>query len=360
MPIESVEDLREHLQLAIKVELATIPPYLYALYSIEDPASVSAKYIRSIVTEEMLHAILMANVMLGVGGDPKFYDPDIMPTYPAPWPNKIPELILHLEPCTAEVVTRTFLSIEAPGSPEAPDQPDYYESQGQFYHAVEQGIRRLDAETDLFANPQRDRQLYDPSGYSAVKYDEEASGGLVVVDSLESALAAAEVAIHQGEGVHAERYADPAQRELTHYSKFVSLVDGSFDIGAIRPLVTNPTLAAMPANVQEVAEYSNALYSYLFVIIDRMLAAEYESRHELVGVLYGVMVGMLAPTCRYLTTMPAVDDRYWGPPFEYYEFVDPHSAEDELVQMGAALGGDHPVLAPGLRHLERLEKVASR
>ena len=35
-PIRSVEELRNHLQYAIGVELMTIPAYLYALYSIEE------------------------------------------------------------------------------------------------------------------------------------------------------------------------------------------------------------------------------------------------------------------------------------------------------------------------------------
>ena len=354
MPIDSVEDLREHLQLAIKVELATIPPYLYALYSIDDPASVSAKYLRSIATEEMLHATLMANILLGVGGEPRFYDPDVIPSYPGPWPNKIPELVLNLEPCRPDVVTTTFLAIEAPGRPEAPDQPDQYESQGQFYHAVEQAIRKLDAEVDLFANPQRVRQLGDPSGYVTVKYDAEASGGLVVVDSLETALAATEVAIHQGEGVHEERYADPEHRELTHYAKFLSLVDGTVDIGAVRPLVKNPSLASMTSDVRSVAEFCNALYSHVFVVLDRLLAADHEDRHGLLGIHYGVMVGLLAPMCRYLTTISAGDDTVWGPSFEYYEFADPANAEDELRSMGEALQSDHPAIAPSLRHLGRL------
>ena len=354
MPIDTVQDLRDHLQLAIKVELTTIPPYLYALYSINDPATTSAKYIRSVVTEEMLHAVLMANILLGVGGEPRFYDPDVIPEYPGPWPNKIPELILNLEPCGPEMVTRMFLGIEAPGRPEAPDQPDHYESQGQFYHAVEQALRRLDAETDLFADPRPDRQLHDRSGYVAVKYDVEASGGLVVVDSLEAAIAAAEVAIHQGEGVHEERYADPEHRELTHYAKFLSLVDGSVEIGEVRPLVTNPKSTEMPPDVAAVADFSNALYNYLFVVIDRLLAAECEDRHQLVGVLYGGMIGLLAPVCRYLTTLPAGADRFWGPPFEYYEFADPARAEDELRALGEPLGDDHPDLVPALRHLGRL------
>jgi hypothetical protein len=354
MAIETVEDLREHLQLAIKVEVATVPPYLYALYSIEDPASTSAKYLRSIATEEMLHATLMANILLAIGGEPRFYDRDVLPTHPSPWPNKIPELILDLEPCTPEVVRRTFLGIEAPGTPDAPEQPDQYESQGQFYHALEQAIVRLAGEHDLFANPQAERQLHDPSGYVAVKYDSEKSGVLVVVDSVETALAATEVAIHQGEGVHEARYADPEHRELTHYAKFLSLVDGSVDIGDVVPLVKSPTVAAMPPDVAQIAEFCNALYSYLFVILDRLMARERGDRHALVGILYGVMVGLLAPISRYLTTMPAGNDEFWGPPFEYYHFDDPDDAESDLRRLGEALAVEHPSIAPAFRHLGRL------
>jgi rubrerythrin len=357
MPIDTVEDLQDHLQLAISVELATIPPYLYALYSIEDPASVAAKYIRSVATEEMLHAVLMANILLGVGGEPRFYDREVMPVYPGPWPNRIPELILHLERCTPEMVETTFLGIEAPGRPEAPDQPDRYESQGQFYHALEQAIRRLAETHDLFANPRPDRQLHDPNGYVAVKYDDSSSGGLIVVDSLEAALAATEVAIHQGEGVHEERYADPGHRESTHYAKFLSLVDGTVDLGATLPVVTDPAIADMPANVKSVAEFANALYAYSYVLMDRVMAPDRADRHEVVALLYGVMVALLGPVGRYLMTLPAGPGRVWGPTFEFHEFAEPEEAEDELRAMGVALAADHPALAPVLRHLDRFEPL---
>lgn len=36
MPIETTQDLHDHLELAISIELATVPPYLYAMYSIDD------------------------------------------------------------------------------------------------------------------------------------------------------------------------------------------------------------------------------------------------------------------------------------------------------------------------------------
>ena len=302
----------------------------------------------------MLHAILMANILLAVGGEPRFYHRDVIPSYPSAWPNKILELILHLEPCTPDVVRTTFLGIEAPGRPDAPDQPDQYESQGQFYHALEQAIRRLAEQGELFADPQADRQLHDPNGYMAVKYDDERSGGLIVINSLKTALAATEVAIHQGEGVHEARYADPGHRELTHYAKFLSLVDGSIDIGAVTPLVKNPSTSAMPADVAPVAEFCNALYSYLFVIVDRLLSPDCPDRHKLVGLLYGVMVGMLAPVSRYLTTKPAGGGEFWGPPFEYYEFTDPATAADELRSLGEPLAAEHPSIVGALRHLDRL------
>jgi hypothetical protein len=354
MPIDTVDDLRDHLQLAIQVEVATIPPYLYALYSIEDPATTSAKYLRSVATEEMLHATLMANILLAVGGEPRFYSPEVLPTHPSPWPNKIPELILNLEPCTHDVVETTFLGIEAPGKPEAPTQPDRYESQGQFYHALEQAILRLADEIDLFTDPQTDRQLHDPSGYMTVKYDDEKSGGLILVDSVETAFAATEVAIHQGEGVQEARFADPDHRELTHYAKFLSLADGTVDIGSVVPLVKNPAIGAMPRDVAAVAEFTNATYSYLFVILDRLLARDQPDRHHLVQILYGVMVGLLGPVSRYLTTKEAGNGEFWGPPFEYYHFPDPDDAEDELRRLGQSLAGEHPAIAPALRHLGRL------
>lgn len=354
MPIDTVEDLRAELQAAIQVELTTVPPYLYAMYSIEDRANTATKLIRSVAAEEMLHATLMANVLLGVGGEPRFYDPEIMPRYPGPLPHHSPELILELAPCTPDVVEEVFLTIERPGAPGAPDQLDAWESQGQLYHAVEHAIRRFDADGDLFATPQRDRQLHDPHGYVTVKYDSTASGGLIVVDSLERAIEATEVAVHQGEGLSDERFADPTHRELTHYSKFLMLLDGQVEIGAVHNAVHSPALVSLPDQIQPLAEFSNALYSYLFVLMDRLFAADTPDRHHLVGTLYGTMVALLAPVARCLMTLPVSASEVAGPPFEYYEFGDVDHAEAELRELGAALGSSHPSLAPSLAQLDRL------
>jgi hypothetical protein len=354
MPIDNVDELREHLQLAIQIEMTTVAPYLYAMYSIVDEASVATKLIRSVAAEEMLHATLMANILLALGGEPCFYSPDVIPSYPTPLPHHVPELVLGLEPYSHDVMQRSFLTIERPGQPSSAPQADQWETQGQLYHALEQALTRLDSEVDLFSNCQVERQLHDPHGYAVVKYDSVASGGLSVITDLAGAIAAMEVAIHQGEGLSEDRYADPAHSELTHYAKFLTLHEDVGHTVEVHRAITNPTLATLPSNVRPLAEFSNALYSYLFVVMDRLLAPDTEDRHHLVGILYGTMVALLAPVARHLMTMPIGDSLVAGPPFQYFEFRDPRTAETELVEMAGPLFDDYPSLRPSLRLLDRL------
>lgn len=354
MPIDNVDDLREHLQLAIEIEMTTVAPYLYAMYSIVDEASTATKLIRSVAAEEMLHATLMANILLAVGGEPVFYSPDVIPNYPTALPHHIPELMLDLEPYSHDVMERSFLTIERPGQESDAPQADQWETQGQLYHALEQAMVRLDAESDLFTDCQVDRQLHDPHGYAVVKYDSASSGGLSVITDLDGAIAAMEVAIHQGEGLSEDRYADPEHSELTHYSKFLMLHEDVGHTAQTHPAITNPTLTNLPPDVRPLAEFSNALYSYLFVLMDRLLAPDTEDRHHLVGILYGTMVGLLAPVARHLMTIPIGDSLVAGPPFQYFDFSEPDTAEADIIAMAGPLFDHYPTLRPTLRLLDRL------
>jgi hypothetical protein len=49
--METPEDLRRPIELAIRVELAPIPPDLFPMYSIGDQTSDAALLIRTIVAE---------------------------------------------------------------------------------------------------------------------------------------------------------------------------------------------------------------------------------------------------------------------------------------------------------------------
>jgi rubrerythrin len=60
----TVEGLRRALQHAIELEHATIPTYLYALYSIKPGTNPEIVWlIKSIVSEEMLHLSLDCNIL---------------------------------------------------------------------------------------------------------------------------------------------------------------------------------------------------------------------------------------------------------------------------------------------------------
>src|SRR2546425_615873 len=86
--IDSMASLRLHLQVAVELEAATLPPYLCALYSIKDGHNqVAAGIIRSVLIEEMLHLALAANVLNAIGGYVRLNHTFIAPRYPVTLPH---------------------------------------------------------------------------------------------------------------------------------------------------------------------------------------------------------------------------------------------------------------------------------
>ncbi|MDN3647259.1 ferritin-like domain-containing protein [Pontixanthobacter aestiaquae] len=91
----ALAELKKLLQVAVQIELATIPIYLYTYYSINRtvhsgenmrPSDVFANktggMIMSVAVEEMLHMSLSANILYSLGEMPKMYQlaPDSYPT----------------------------------------------------------------------------------------------------------------------------------------------------------------------------------------------------------------------------------------------------------------------------------------
>src|SRR5688572_31316287 len=64
LSIGGVPAICDALQQAIELEHSTIPPYLYALYSLDENLNGEiADIIQSVAVEEMLHLTLAANVL---------------------------------------------------------------------------------------------------------------------------------------------------------------------------------------------------------------------------------------------------------------------------------------------------------
>jgi hypothetical protein len=340
MPIDSIEELRAHVALATRVELSTIPPYLYAMYSIEDQASAPARIMASIVVEEMLHVCLTTNLLLALGGEPDF-GRDASPDYPGMLTHHKPELPLELKAYSVGLVTDMFMQLERPQHRHSQPEDDDFETLGQFYSALSRALDDLDGRTDLFANPQRERQLADPSFYGAVDFDDDDSGSLMLIDSLASAHRALEIVIHQGEGVGHHRWADPGHYELTHYYKLQELASGSIEVGPVWPVLDNPCTDDLPESIRSVSQLFNSCYRLVFITMEDLFSGRGEQGPG-IGRLYALMRGCLAPTAQYLVTLPATGGRTAGPTFEYVEFDgDPW---EETAALASSVARAHAAL----------------
>jgi hypothetical protein len=351
--IQTIEDLRSHVALATRIELSTIPPYLYAMYTIKDQESQAARLIASVVVEEMLHLSLTTNLLLGIGGSPAF-SASIAPSYPAPLIHHRPELWLGLRRCTTELVRDTFMAIERPKPLVAAPEDDDYETLGQFYAALEAAIDALDEASNLFANHQPERQLSDPTFYGPVTFDADDSGGLMLIRDRESARAALEIIVHQGEGISEQRWADPENRELTHFHKFKLIADGRTPIGPVWPAVDNPRSADLPARLRGASDLFNSLYTLVFDTLDGLFSGE-QDQGLLIHHLYALMSDCLAPTARCLVSQPIDHNRTAGPTFEPYALgSDPWN---ETSRLAATVAREHAELGSVA---ERLSELSAR
>jgi len=345
--IDSVTSLRRHLQWALRVELSLAPVYLYAAYSIKDPYSIASRLIISVAAEEMLHATLDANILVAIGGRPVFSDPATAPAYPMMMPHHKPPIRLDLRPASSEVMG-LFCTIERPRGTGAIPEDDEYETQGQFYQAIEEAFERL-ASPELFAENDPSRQLGDPSYYAPVQFDAEDSGGLELITDIHGVRRALETVIHQGEGLRDERWADPAHQELTHYYKFLAIRDGDEAIGDVWPAAVSPTVADIAPPLREVAVLADTIYSTVLLTLDEL----YEpmppgQRGPLVGALYGLMKDALGPACRFLMSQPIAlgSSTHAGPAFDLIEFSSHAEAVAELRSAARRSADVFPVLEP--------------
>ena len=142
--IDTIDSLHEHIRIAMQIEHYTIPPYLCALYSIKDGTNREARdVIQTVVMEEMLHMVLVANLLIAVDGQSKVNCPEFVPRYPSPLPHFAHPFPINLRKFSRPAMD-TFIDIEKP-EPEHAQQPedDSFGSIGQFYDEVEKSLEWL-------------------------------------------------------------------------------------------------------------------------------------------------------------------------------------------------------------------------
>ncbi|CAH1241295.1 Hypp6340 [Branchiostoma lanceolatum] len=111
-----VKDLKKALQTALELELATIPPYLTAMFSLKDGHNGEVlEVIQNVVLDEMKHLTLVANLLNAIGGEPVLNKSSVVLSYPSPLPGGAnPGLTVELARCSKNQIRSVFQAIERP------------------------------------------------------------------------------------------------------------------------------------------------------------------------------------------------------------------------------------------------------
>jgi hypothetical protein len=211
----TLENVQALLQGALKLEHATIPPYLYALYSLGTVSNQDiAEIFHSVVVQEMLHINLAANVLNAIGGSPVLDTPEFIPDYPGPLPGMVQDqLIVRLAPCSIPAVQNTCMVIEQPENPlefpsalAASGKPVTI---GQFYSGIRTAIGKLGQ--PIFTG--------DP-GRQVV-----AINGAIKVTDVATAQQAIDIIVEQGEGT-TDSPGEQSGPDFAHYYRFAQIIKG--------------------------------------------------------------------------------------------------------------------------------------
>ncbi|UBU09109.1 ferritin-like domain-containing protein [Nonomuraea gerenzanensis] len=333
--IGTLDSLREHLQWAIELEHATLPPYLCALYSLDRERNPeAAAIVGSVFAEEMLHLALAANLLNAVGGRPRLDTPRMLPPHPRRLPHGDRSLELSLAPFGAQAL-EMFLRLERPAPAGAAPEGDDYETIGQFYAAIELGLRELCdrlGEQVVFSG--------DPARQVHAGHFRHTAGRLVAVHDLKSALAALEEIVEQGEGnSHGEVWdgdkdvLHPERDEVAHYYRFQELKLGRryrrgdtpgsgptgepvrVDPAGVRPMPVNPRPAEPGSAVRKAQDEFDHTYGAVLHLLERAFDGNPRLLAVATGTMYALKAQALAlmeqgagPTFRYV----APERRRWS------------------------------------------------
>lgn len=192
--------LKDSLQAAIKLEFATLPPYLAADWSVKDEVSPAARSIREIFREEMLHMGLACNMLNALGGVPRLNTPDAVPVYPGPLPGGVnPKLQVPLGGLTKDLLA-IFMQIEFPEDGPVALAAEEVPTIGDFYTAIQEAFDRLQPALSL------DRQLEGPLGLRRIGTLDAVRDSITLIK-------------RQGEGSKASPE-DTGPTDLAHFYRF--------------------------------------------------------------------------------------------------------------------------------------------
>ena len=327
--IDSVEELHRYLQAALQLEHSTLPPYLVALYSIRPSTNEdAARILHSVAVEEMLHMVLVANILNAVGGSPDLTVDGFIPAYPAHLPDGERDFEVRVGPFSRDAIA-TFLQIERPGVSASGDthverarskrallpafvdvahRTKHFFSIGEFYREIDRGLQWLDAHL-----ASRGEHLFvgDPARQVTPSFRYSGGGEIIAVGDLASARAAIRLICEQGEGLGGAIYDE--EDELSHYYRLEQIALGryyqpgdsaghpsgpTFDVewDAVYPIPTDARLTTFPDDpilLADIHAFAHAYWAFL-VHLTTALSGRPDLLDDAVGEMYDLKKRMIA------------------------------------------------------------------
>ena len=294
---EILETLKSHLQIAIELEHSTLPPYLYACWSIQGnspQAKEATQLLLSVIREEMLHMAMACNILNAIGGSPSINHDEFVPSYPGYLPghsHTANAFTVHLEKFSTSAID-TFMKIELPARfTENPEHGKRWATIGEFYEEIIELINSPELTDEDF----RGGKQIDNSAYPA-------HGKLFTVNSKQDAIDAVDEIIDQGEGLEGNEF--DAEHELTHFFRFKKASDlmtsKSWDWpNEVLPVATDPEDHYFPDEAKEINRQFNAVYSGLLDEMHDAFNKEGGTMDKAIDIMFE-----LIPLAKKLMTIP--------------------------------------------------------
>ncbi|MGH8778229.1 ferritin-like domain-containing protein [Paraburkholderia sp.] len=358
-PTRARAELRDGFQIAVEIELATVPLYLFAYYSINRvpqgfPATDLSRFadqaggiMMSVAVEEMLHLSLSSNILFSLGVQPQLYLRS-----PSPYPSNLPghgklgpdhkPMALPLAKFSSGQLWQ-FLEIEYPATADAPPELNHWDTIGQIYSYLRCIISSKHITDDDFQKGQAPAQI-QPSNYSPNNIDSVypkagfnsgcpvpapvdgsaahvaafASRGdshagrsaLMTIASKKNALQAIQTIDAEGEGFGPDKFDDESGHELSHYYKFLKLQSqlAGYDLNdeKLRKQPPPPPPAARQFGQEELAQI-------IYDFPDNPVAAAYPpGRRDLAEIVSGLYQYMLIMTESIFRVEPSQQKLYFN------------------------------------------------
>jgi hypothetical protein len=325
--INTLQDATELLQMAIALEFSTLPPYLYALYSIRPGTNTeAASRIKAVAMQEMVHMCLACNILNALGTDPAL----TAPKYPGPLPGGITgggkaPLIAHLFPFSKDAIAQA-MSIEEPedGPIDFPQElaaeaAPQFMTIGQFYNQLGKFLKTLPAsQWHQNRNQIDDRQFF--------------AGQIFAVNGYADAHQAIQDIVSEGEGTKTSPL--DFQGDVAHYYRFAEIFNNQVltkannpkgfawtgtlgvDWNAVYPAIADPEshdFSKDPPAAQAAQDQCDEAFTRLVQELQRAVKGETGRLGNAVRAMFDLRMAAK----HALTVLLAVPTQVAGPSFRY-------------------------------------------